>query len=264
MSSEIPAFDSEKLNTINAEKVVYKSINGQNLEYAICYPEIEPKGVALFIHGGGWRSDDLNRLLPHAKYAAFCGAVGVSVDYRLNGETTDVRDGLKDCADALNHIRKTVREKYGKDLQITALGDSAGGYYAVCSGSQKVLSLADENAKIVDFVVDLNGIVDLTGKWSCGIKTDEQTAKKYSPLYNVAKGDAPVLIMHGDEDKTVDIADAFAYEKALKEKGVECETRIIHGAAHAFILFDYRRDNKLVAETLRFVIKKLFEKWQRG
>ena len=49
MSSEIPAFDSEKLNAINTEKVVYKSINGQNLEYAICYPKSEPKGVALFI-----------------------------------------------------------------------------------------------------------------------------------------------------------------------------------------------------------------------
>ena len=47
----------------------------------------------------------------------------------------------------------------------------------------------------------------------------------------------------------------FAYEKALKEKGVECETRIIHGAAHAFILFDYRRDNKFVAETLQDIIK---------
>ena len=82
MSFEIPAFDSEKLKTINAEKVVYKSINGQNLEYAICYPETEPKGVALFIHGGGWNADDLNRLLPHAKYAALCGAVGVSIDYR--------------------------------------------------------------------------------------------------------------------------------------------------------------------------------------
>ena len=46
---------------------------------------------------------------------------------------------------------------------------------------------------------------------------------------------------------------SFAY--ALKEKGVECETRIIHGAAHAFILFDYRRDNKLVAETLQDIIK---------
>lgn len=257
MSFEIPAFDSEKLKTINAEKVVYKSINGQNLEYAICYPETEPKGVALFIHGGGWNADDLNRLLPHAKYAAICGAVGVSVDYRLNGETTDIRDGLKDCADALNSVRKTVREKYGKDLKITSIGDSAGGYYAVCLGSQKVLSLADEKAKIVDFVVDLNGIVDLTGKWGYGIKADKETAKKYSPLYNVTKGDAPVLIVHGDEDKTVDIADAFAYEKALKEKGVECETQIIRGAAHAFILFDYRRDNELVAETLQFVMKKL-------
>lgn len=259
MSFNLPDYDNEKLNRIKDEKVVYKTVDGTNLGLAICYPETEPNCVMLFIHGGGWHGDDLNRLLPHAKYAAVCGAVGVSIDYRLNGDNTDVRDGLCDCAAALTKVRELVSEKYKKPLKTVAIGDSAGGYYAVCLGNQKVLSLADKNAKIVDYVVDLNGIVDLTGKWNYGIR-DKSAAQSYSPLFNVSRGDSPVLIMHGDEDKTVDIADALAYKKALKEKGVECETKILRGAAHAFILFNYRHDNAFVAKTLQEIMQYFKDK----
>lgn len=253
MSFNLPDYDSEKANGVITEKVVYKTVNGINLGFDVCYPSRLPKCVMIFIHGGGWRSDDLNRLLPHAKYAALCGAVGVSIDYRLNGDNTDVRDGLCDCAAALQKVRAIIIEKYKKPLKTIVLGDSAGGYYAVCLGNKKVLSLVDKTAKIVDYVVDCNGIVDLTGKWSYGIR-DASAAQEYSPLFNVSKGDSPVLIVHGDEDKTVNIADAFAYERALKEKGVECELKILHGAAHAFILFDYRHDNAFVAKTLKDII----------
>lgn len=260
MSSNLPAYDKEQVNAVTAEKVVYKTVDGVDLEFAISYPLTEPKGVMLFIHGGGWRADDLNRLLPHAKYAALCGSVGVSVDYRLNGANTDVRDGLSDCAAALRKVRNIVAKKYGKPLKIVALGDSAGGYYAVCLGNQKVLSLADKNAEPADYVVDLNGIVDLTGKWAYGIRADETLAKDYSPLFNVSAGDSPVLIMHGDEDKTVDIADALAYARELKSKCVACEIKILHGAAHAFILFDYRHDNEFVAKVLQDITEYFKEK----
>lgn len=257
MSFVVPTFDNKKLEMINSELVVYKSVKGENLKFSICYPKNKPRGTALFIHGGGWKADNLNRLLPHAKYLALCGMVGVSVDYTLNSETTDVRNGLRDCVDALNIVRKIVNEKYGKELKIAAIGDSAGGYYAVCLGSQKILSLVSNNSKIVDYVVDLNGIVDLTGTWGYGINANKKTAIEYSPLFNVSVGDAPVLILHGDKDKTVDIADAFAYKKALEEKKVKCDMKVLHGAAHAFILFDYRHENNFVATQLEYVARNI-------
>ena len=41
------------------EKISFKKVNNRNLELAICYPKtIKPVGCVIFIHGGGWKSDD--------------------------------------------------------------------------------------------------------------------------------------------------------------------------------------------------------------
>lgn len=270
--NRIIAFDKEKLLAAVKEEYVYKTSSGEPLKAAVYYPQTCAKGengekngergvnsCVICIHGGGWRSDDLNRLLPHAAYFSACGAVGVSIDYRLLSDKTDVRDGLKDVVDAVKFIRKTVQKRYGKRLNTVVLGDSAGGYYATCLGCANVLHLVDENVDPVDFVVDCNGIVDLTGKWSYGI-ADEKLARAYSPLFNVSVNDAPTLILHGTVDQTVLLEDAVAYEKALREKGVPCELRVLQGAAHAFILFDYRHDNAYVASVLSDVVKTLVQK----
>ena len=146
-------------------------------------------------------------------------------------------------------------------MPIVSFGDSAGGYYAVCLGNQKMVKRIDENMPIVDFVVDLNGIVDLTGKWSYGLSSKTQEdLQDYSPLFNVSAGDAPTLIMHGDQDKTVDLEDAKRYGEALQKKGVSHDLKILAGAAHAFILFDYRHDNIFVGDTLCWICQYLKQK----
>lgn len=266
IDDRIIAFDREKALAVTKTEYVYKTVADVQLKAAVYYPqtgenggETDVKGCVICIHGGGWRSDDLNRLSPHAAYFSLCGAVGVSIDYRLLSDKTDVRDGLKDVVDAVKFIKELLMKKYGKTLNIVVLGDSAGGYYATCLGCAKVLRLVDQNAAPVDFVVDCNGIVDLTGKWSYGI-ADEKSARAYSPLFNVSKIDAPELILHGTADQTVLSEDAVAYEKALRNKGVSCELRVLQGAAHAFILFDYRHDNAYVASVLREVANELAQK----
>lgn len=246
--------DKERLENTQPLRFTYRTENGQELFYYAFFPSIEPKGCVICIHGGGWTSDSAKRLFPQAAYFAEQGAVGISVEYRLNSETTDVRNGLYDCVSAVKAIRKMLFERYGKDMPVVSFGDSAGGYYAVCLGNREIVSRIDENMPIVDFVVDLNGIVDLTGKWSYGLSsTLQENLQNYSPLFNVSMGDAPTLIMHGDQDKTVDLEDSRRYNDALKAKGVACDFEILSGAAHAFILFDYRHDNIFVGATLAWI-----------
>ncbi len=246
--------DKERLENTQPLRFTYRTENGQELFYYAFFPSIEPKGCVICIHGGGWTSDSAKRLFPQAAYFAEQGAVGISVEYRLNSETTDVRNGLYDCVSAVKAIRKMLFERYGKEMPVVSFGDSAGGYYAVCLGNREIVSRIDENMPIVDYVVDLNGIVDLTGKWSCGLSsTLQENLQDYSPLFNVSMGDAPTLIMHGDQDKTVDLEDSRRYNDALKAKGVACDFEILSGAAHAFILFDYRHDNIFVGATLAWI-----------
>ena len=265
MNLEIPRFDKNEVEKVECKTFVYRTVNEKKLLAAVCFPTAEPSGCVMFIHGGGWRADSSERLLPHAKYAALCGALGVSIDYRLIDETTDVRDGLEDCCAALDFIRKLSIKRYGRELPVTAIGDSAGGYYAACLGCTRILDRTYKGPR-VDFVVDLNGIVDLTGKWSYGLVAKASTenlkkvATEYSPLRQVSQEDAPVLILHGNKDRTVDLSDSEKYRVALDEKGVKSELKILDGAAHAFILFDYRHDNAYVAEILTWVMRCLREK----
>lgn len=246
--------DKERLENTQPLRFTYRTENGQELDYYAFFPSIVPKACVVCIHGGGWTSDSAKRLFPQAAYFAEQGAVGISVEYRLNSDNTDIRNGLHDCVSALKAIRKMLFERYGKEMPVVSFGDSAGGYYAVCLGNREIVSRIDENMPIVDYVVDLNGIVDLTGKWSYGLSsTLQENLQDYSPLFNVSMGDAPTLIMHGDHDKTVDLEDSRRYNDALKAKGVACDFEILSGAAHAFILFDYRHDNTFVGATLAWI-----------
>ena len=246
--------DKERLENTQPLRFTHTTENGRELEYYAFFPSVEPKACVVCIHGGGWTSDSAKRLFPQAAFFAEQGAVGISIEYRLNSEKVDIRNGLYDCISAAKSIRKMLLQRYGKALPLVSFGDSAGGYYAVCLGNQNIVKRMDSDAQIVDFVVDLNGIVDLTGKWSYGLSSAlQEDLHDYSPLFNVSMGDAPTLIMHGDQDKTVALEDSQRYHDVLKAKGVACDFEILSGAAHAFILFDYRHDNRFVGDTLAWI-----------
>lgn len=253
--------NKQKLKECQPTVFSYKTANDEELKYYAFFPENTPKYVVICIHGGGWRSCSAEWLFMQAAYFAENGAVGVSIDYRLLSDETDIRDGLYDCSVALSRVREMVKEKYGKDLPTVVLGDSAGGYYACCMGNQKIMNMVNPAVKIADVVIDLNGIVDLTGKWSYGIigAKDEGLLRSYSPLFNVTEGDAFVYIAHGDQDKTVAIEDALNYHNALNKQGVLNRYVIVSGAAHAFILFDYTHTDEFVQLQLENIVTYLEE-----
>lgn len=251
----------DKLNKIIPQTVVYKSVGEKELRLFVFEPMGKPTGCVLLLHGGGWKRETPSRLFPHGAYFAENGAVAVCIEYRLMDEKIDVRDCLEDCVDALIFMRRYLEEKY-KQMTITAFGDSAGAYLATCLGTQSIIALTGKNVNRVDFVVDLNGIVDLTGKWNYAIKASNDSEKSrlevnYSPLYNVSKSDASVLLVHGGQDSVVDINDSKRYTEALASKQIENGLWVLPEAQHAFILFDYVHDNAFVAKVLEKIVRTL-------
>ncbi len=211
-----------------------ETADGTQLEELIYLPDNPPRGCVICIHGGGWRSGSCQTLAAQAAYFAAIGAVGASISYRLLSEKTDVRDALGDCIAAVEFVRGFIRKKYG-ELPVVALGESAGGYFAAALGCKALMREICSTARIVEFVVDLNGIVDLTGKWGYGIHDQNCLLhQKFSPIFRITEGDAPVLILHGDSDATVSLEESIAYCAALNAQGVACDLRILEGVAHAF------------------------------
>jgi dipeptidyl aminopeptidase/acylaminoacyl peptidase len=68
--------------------------------------------------------------------------------------------------------------------------------------------------------------------------TDEQKvlelARKISPITHVSPDDPPTLIIHGDADNLVPIAQAQAIIAKLKEAGVPAELIVKRGAGHGW------------------------------
>ena len=55
-----------------------------------------------------------------------------------------------------------------------------------------------------------------------------------SPILRVAQIDAPVLLVHGDQDENVPVAQTLAMEEALRSHGKEVETFIVQSGTHFF------------------------------
>jgi dipeptidyl aminopeptidase/acylaminoacyl peptidase len=55
---------------------------------------------------------------------------------------------------------------------------------------------------------------------------------KANPITFVSKDSAPFLIMHGDKDMLVPLAQSQTLAEALKKAGVECELQVLKGAGH--------------------------------
>src|SRR5207253_327389 len=74
--------------------------------------------------------------------------------------------------------------------------------------------------------------------WMLG-KTRDEAPERYraaSPMPYVDKSDPPILILHGNADKTVPVKDSELLAAALARVGVECELVIVEGAGHGFHL----------------------------
>ena len=55
-----------------------------------------------------------------------------------------------------------------------------------------------------------------------------------NPIAFVTKDSAPTLIMHGDKDNLVPLAQSEIFRDALQQAGVEVKLEVIHGAGHGF------------------------------
>ena len=56
--------------------------------------------------------------------------------------------------------------------------------------------------------------------------------REISPLNHIHAGLPPVLLIHGDADKTVPIQQSYDYQARLKENGVPCDLIVIPGGVH--------------------------------
>jgi acetyl esterase/lipase len=251
------------------ENVAYGSVNGHDLLLDVYEPaetSAHPRPAVLLIHGGGWSSFDKGTMRNMGKFLARSGFVAFSLDYRLL-QGTDNRwpAQLDDVQRAVRWVRENAA-KYGVDPDhIGAFGHSAGAQLAALLGMEDTRDNSDGSlakySSRVQAVVDVSGPTDFTtnrepddetflGNFFGGdFATHPELWRDASPVFHVAKNDAPFLILHGTQDTDVPIAQAEELYAKLQAAGVPVQIVKLEDV-HTFRTPEARA--RLVFETLQF------------
>jgi acetyl esterase/lipase len=184
-------------------------------------PRLKPGFIA--IHGGGFiGGDKRGNMTSLCRELASRGFVCVSINYRLlkddpaaEGPTPlvrTVRAAVEDAAQALLWMLANAA-RYGIDKDRIAIGGSSAGAY-----TSLFLAYSSDRK---DF--QIRAVVDLWG----GMESREK---------DITKGEPPVLIIHGTNDRIVNFSNAEAIAKRAQEVGVPYEFYPVKDGGHSLPL----------------------------
>lgn len=247
-------------DVISTEDLVYAEADGSKLMLNLYRPAGDGQVPAvLYLHGGGWRHGDRTtdvdtRVLPVAR----AGLAVATIDYRLAPRATYPAQ-IHDVKAATRWLRGHAAEHGLRAGRVGVWGASAGamlGTLAALTPGDQALegSLGDEGSQssALDAVVHWFGPTDFVATatrtpMEAGLLPPPPesvlfgegaadnvaaTVAPASPIERIHAGAPPFLIIHGDRDRMVPLADAQAFHEALSRAGVENSMVTVGGAGH--------------------------------
>ena len=228
--------------------VEYGRAGDRSLKLDIYQPKqraADPLPVIVWIHGGGWRNGNKSSGSRLINFVATGNYVGVSVGYRLSGESLWPAQ-INDCKAAIRWIRANAKQQGIDPKRIGVWGSSAGGHLVSLLGTSSDIKALDGNngspnaSSRVACVVDFCGPADmavfkhvrLDQLFGKPFDARQEEAKSASPASYVTKDDPPFLIVHGTNDRTVPLAQAELFHDKLKKAGVDVTFVRIKGGGH--------------------------------
>jgi acetyl esterase/lipase len=207
--------------------------------------------AVLAIHGGSWIGGSKEEYGPQVVRLASAGYVVFAADYRL------ARPGHPSWPMALDDLRAAVRwirsraADYGIDPErIVAFGTSAGGHLASLLGTFPPKAESGQISSRVQAVVSLYAPSDLVALLEernlpndpvmqlAGVRQPKGLAqlREASPLAHVTGDDAPMLLIHGTEDRWVPLEQSRKMGDELARAGVKHRLLIMPDERHGFEL----------------------------
>ncbi len=220
----------------------------------------QPVPIVMLIPVGGWRlcrRVDLRPKLAAHGYTENGLALAV-IDCRVHPEVTAPAT-VFDCKAGIRWLRANA-DKYGFDPnRIGTCGRSAGGHLsALMAVSGDVPELEGDGGNpgvstTIQAAVDQCGPSDLermadpelaarnpvlqevTDNFVGGPVSDHrELARRVSPLRHVSNTCPPMLILHGEQDATVPLAESLIFHEALTEAGVDTTLHVMPGVEHGW------------------------------
>lgn len=258
--------EQEILDTfLNKETVVYKTVNGQELDMLIFYPDAKKMTSKnpwmMHVHGGGWAGGSKYNILKKAflgslKSLLENGVVCVTIQYRKAKGNSNAYDAVVDAKDAARFLLKNAKRFKLNKKHYGVWGGSAGGHLSLVTAlgdnsdfkGDTEFTKYKPNFKCVvsyfPFTSCLNpdirpGSIFEDGKLferllGAPLEEKPELAKLLSPTELLNKKSPPILLIHGDKDTVLPIINSIYMLEVAKEKKADVELLTIKNAAHSF------------------------------
>ena len=240
---------------VEPQQVILSAADGMRIHGQLFLPPGNGGGkhpALIFFHGGsrrqmllGWHyMSYYNQAYGFNQYMASRGYVVLSINYRSGiGYGTDFREaphygatGASEFNDVLG-AASYLRSRADVDsARIGVWGGSYGGYLTALALARASNTFAAG--------VDLSGVHDwnleVTSTAPARDREKRQAAEKLafesSPMASIKTWHSPVLLIQGDDDRTVVFAQTVQLTEALRKQGVHVEQLIFPDEVHDFLL----------------------------
>jgi acetyl esterase/lipase len=216
--------------------------------------------LVIFIHGGGWLSNDKYADMGYMKKTiadiVSSGFALASIDYRFSTQAVFPAQ-IQDCNRAASFLYDNA-DKYGFDkTRFAVMGFSAGGHLASMLGLSKNNGIETFFMPGTNKSFSIKAVVDFYGPAELllfpginDVKSPESLligatplarpdlAKAASPVTYVDKNDPPFLIIHGEKDDMVSVKQSQLLSAWLNLAGVPNDLVIVKDAPHFGTMFD--------------------------
>lgn len=245
---------------VSTHKNLAYVINGHERQKLDLYvPEGEGAfPVLVWIHGGAWRAGSKNR--PRGLEWLEQGVAVASLNYRLS-QHEKFPAQIEDCKSAVRWLRANAKKFQLDPKRFVVWGASAGGHLAALlgvTGDTRAFDVGEnlDQSSAVTAVIDEYGPTDFLqmdamdgdiGRMDHNsedspesqliggpIQEHPEKVKIANPITYVTQGDAPFLIIHGDQDPLVAHGQSVILQDALKNAGVSSVLYTVKGGKHGW------------------------------
>jgi dipeptidyl aminopeptidase/acylaminoacyl peptidase len=231
------------------ELVQWKSTDGTNIEGVLHKPPnfdaSKKYPLLVVIHGGpnGLSRPELGFSRYPIQQFAGKGALVLEPNYRGSAgygtkfRALNVRNlGTGELSDIMSGIDALVKRGIVDESKLGAMGWSHGGFVAAyLTTNTSRFKAISVGAGMTDWTTSYAGTEVPAGPLQyLGARPwdDPQIYAKSSPITNIRNAKTPTLIQHGERDRNVPIANAYALYRGLRDQGVPTKFIIYPGVGH--------------------------------
>jgi acetyl esterase/lipase len=262
-------------DVIGTHGIVYATVPGYRPLALDLYCGQSPQALCVYLHGGGWRMGNRRNgpgpAGPSAdRYFTRMAAAGLavaSIDYRLSGEARFPAQ-LEDLMAAVAFLRERGAEHGVGGLPVTLWGASAGAHLAALGALTTLADIAAVSCWSAPS--DLAGLADdldaIGERGDRGPESREalllgappskvtELAADASPALQVRHVSTAFLLVHGNADTNVPLAQSERFAAGLRTAGTSVKIRTIDGCNHFYSTIAEDQLGALVDDTVEFLL----------